>query len=90
MKATGPAALMSIALLAGGAGRADPVAGEALYAGYCAGCHGERGAGLATFSGDLAVFRARLTSTPDMPDMSAVLSDEEIADIFRYLDAARR
>jgi mono/diheme cytochrome c family protein len=64
---------------------AASASGEDSYNDYCANCHGREAAGLSAFDGDLALFRARLAGTDNMPDMSAVLTDDEIAALFRYV-----
>ncbi len=59
--------------------------GAAVYGNYCQNCHGEGARGLAAFEGDLATFRERLAGTANMPDMSRVLQEQEVADVFAYL-----
>ncbi len=59
--------------------------GAAVYANYCQNCHGEGARGLAAFEGDLATFRERLAGTAGMPDMSRVLQEQEVAEVFAYL-----
>ena len=65
---------------------ADQVSdGRETYDNYCRSCHGADALGLVAFSGDLAVFRQRLAGNANMPDVSALLTDEEAGDLFAFL-----
>lgn len=70
--------------LAGIAGNAEN--GAKSYTQFCAGCHGADKAGLANFTGGLEDLQAILDGeTNQMPDFYGVFSDEEVADIFAFI-----
>jgi mono/diheme cytochrome c family protein len=78
-----------LALSATSARAEDATAGRELYSNYCLGCHGSEAAGLSAFQGDLATFRERLGNTANMPDMSGLLTEQEAAEVFAYLQSTR-
>ena len=56
------------------------------YLQFCQGCHGVDKAGLANFQGELQDLQAILDGeTNQMPDFYGVFSDDEVADIFAFL-----
>ena len=60
--------------------------GSKTYTQFCAGCHGADKAGLANFTGGLEELQAILDGeTSQMPDFYGVFSEEEVADIFAFL-----
>jgi len=78
------------AVLTANDSQADAVAlGQNLYVNYCQSCHGEGAAGLNKFTGDLSVFRQRMSGNDTMPDMTGLLTAEEIAAVFAFVAAQR-
>lgn len=69
----------------GGGGALDPaqVAGQALFARNCAGCHGANGGNVRGRRGIAGVVRRGAGSMPPFPG----LTDQNIADIEAYLNA---
>lgn len=62
--------------------------GSQTYAQFCAGCHGADKAGLANFAGGLEDLQAILDGeTSQMPDFYGVFSEEEVADIFAFIES---
>lgn len=62
--------------------------GEKNYLQFCQGCHGADKAGLVNFSGELGDLQAILDGeTNQMPDFYGVFSEDEVADIFAFLQA---
>lgn len=56
------------------------------YLQFCQGCHGVDKAGLVNFQGELQDLRAILDGeTNQMPDFYGVFSDDEVADIYAFL-----
>ena len=75
---------MILITLSGSADNAEQ--GSQSYAQFCAGCHGADKAGLANFEGGLEDLQAILDGeTNQMPDFYGVFSEEEVADIFAFL-----
>ena len=62
---------------------------ELVGATNCQNCHGADAAGLAMFRGSLEEFRARLAFSENMPDMSGLLTADEVAAIYAFVVAAQ-
>ena len=58
------------------------------YLQFCQGCHGADKAGLANFQGELEDLQAILDGeTNQMPDFYGVFSEDEVTDIYAFLNA---
>ena len=86
--------LFLVALCAGVLFNSTAIASEAVergtknYLQFCQGCHGADKAGLANFEGGLEDLRAILDGeTNQMPDFYGVFSEDEVADIYAFLNA---
>ena len=65
----------------------DAERGAQSYLQFCQGCHGADKAGLVNFEGGLEDLQAILDGETDqMPDFYSVFSEDEVADIFAYLE----
>ena len=64
----------------------DATLGGELYNQYCVNCHGDGGAGLATFNGELERVQFMLNGgSAYMPDFTGMFTDEEISNIHAFL-----
>ena len=81
--ASGPAAAQT--------GEPDADAGREIYVENCQGCHGARGGGLVSFTGNGADFRRIVAGGgTNMPKFSGLLAPEEIDSVWGYLGELRR
>jgi mono/diheme cytochrome c family protein len=65
----------------------DAERGAENYQQFCEGCHGADKAGLVNFEGGLEDLQAILDGeTNQMPDFYSVFSEDEVADIYAYLE----
>ncbi len=65
----------------------DAERGAQSYVQFCEGCHGADKAGLVNFEGGLEDLQAILDGeTNQMPDFYGVFSEDEVVDIYAYLE----
>lgn len=67
----------------------DAAAGGELYDQFCVNCHGDGGAGLTTYNGELERLQFMINGgSAYMPDFTGMFTDDEIANIHAYLAAS--
>ena len=67
----------------------DGAAGGDLYGQFCMNCHGDDGAGLTTYNGELERLQFMLNGgSAYMPDFTGMFTEDEIANIHAFLTAS--